>query len=139
MTATAAMRGRNTAPASVSPARLAIAGCGALGANLLVFGVGTAAGATWEIAAPEPVNALMVVVSTLLPFLLAGALTWLVARRFPVAPRWFAWAGLVVGVVSAPVGFLASSDVTTGASLAAMHLVAGVSWFLAVLPRAGAR
>ncbi|GMA19204.1 hypothetical protein GCM10025862_12250 [Arsenicicoccus piscis] len=88
-----------TTPAAAAPARaaagsrpfrygrLAITAVIAAVANTLVFAVGSAAGASMSIDSPaySQITLVMSAVATLLPLLVAGGATWLVARRFPAS------------------------------------------------------
>ena len=128
--ATAGMRG-------VSPLRLAVAAAGAVALNLIALGVGSMAGASWETGAPESIDALTITVATLLPLLLAGVVTGLIARRRPSFRRTAAWIGLAFGFAGLPMPFIAAGDLATAWALAAMHVITAVAWFIALMPRLG--
>ncbi|GAA0977662.1 hypothetical protein GCM10009555_039190 [Acrocarpospora macrocephala] len=128
-----------TVPGAVEPRRLLIAATAAVVVDLLVFWIGSAAGASLKIEAPYELNALVVALATAVPMLAAGAVVWLVARRLPGVRRWAAWVGLAFALVSALMPFVVSADVATGVTLALMHGVAGTAWVVALLrhrPRA---
>jgi hypothetical protein len=95
---------------------------GALGADFQV----TISGTT------QTVGAVMVTTMTLVPMLL-GAVALVVASRWG-RRGWDAvgWLGLALGVVSAVLPLTADADAGTRVALALMHLVAGVTWLVAV-------
>ncbi len=120
-------------PALVRPL-LTITGI-ALAANLAIYLVGWLADVEFVVTQGETVrdiNAVLVVITTIVPLLLGGLALALTRRWAPTSWRVVAWVGLVVGIVSMPV-FL---DASTGTKLALspMHLVTGITWF-AVLCR----
>lgn len=121
----------------VTPRRLLIGAAAALAINMAAFGVGTAAGASWDVGQPSPVNLVAVMAATLVSFAVAGGITWALARTWPAFARFAAWAGLAFGVLSL-FGVLNAADAATGASLAVMHLATAGAWFLAVRPGAQA-
>lgn len=127
-------------PAPAAPAakgrfgRLALAAGGAAVGNLIALWVGTLAGATWETSAPEPINAIVVIAATLVPMLVGGAIALAIIKRKPGFQPWAAWGGLVFALISLPMPFLAATDTTTGAGLAAMHVITGLAWFFALKP-----
>jgi len=125
-----------TTNAHLSPRRVAIAALVAVVVNLAVYAIGDVAGATWE-ANGQEVAWFMVISATLIPFAIGGLLTWALARNWAPATRWMAWIGLAFAVVSLPMPFVASSDMATSVTLASMHVLAGIAWFVAVFPRAG--
>ena len=118
--------------------RLAIGIVVAIAANLAVYAVASAAGATW-IANGQQVNPLLVVVATIIPMVIGGAITWLLARRWVKATAAMAWVGLVFAVVSVPGPLLGSDDAPTRFALAAMHVITGIIWFFAVHPSRSSR
>jgi hypothetical protein len=122
------------------PLRVLVALVASIALSLVAFGIAAAAGATMLVitpGSPEPVQitALQVVVSLALPMLVVGALVWWLGRSRPMLVRWAAWIGLVVGVLSAGMPFSATSDLPTALALAAMHAIAGVVWFVALIVR----
>ncbi|HNE90015.1 MAG TPA: DUF6069 family protein [Actinomycetota bacterium] len=120
----------------LSPRRIGIAAVVAVLVNVAVYAIGDVAGATWQ-ANGQEVAWFMVISATLIPFAIGGLITWALARKWMSAPRWMAWIGLVFAVVSLPMPFFASGDSTTALTLATMHVVAGIAWFVSVFPRAG--
>jgi len=123
-----------TATAGISPRRIGLAALAALAANLAVYAVASAADATW-LADGLTVGWYLVAFATAVSMLLGAVVTGLLARRWAAAPRWIAWIGLVVGLVTVPSPLLASTNTPTGLALAAMHAITGIAWFVAVLPR----
>lgn len=129
-----------TTPAAAAGARpfrygrLAIIAVIAAVANALVFAVGSAAAASMSIDSPaySQITLVMSALATLVPLLLAGAVTWLIARRFPGFRRIAQWAGLAVALLSMISPFVVAQDTATAFALAAMHLVAGAAWFFGV-------
>jgi len=118
---------------AVNPLRILGLTAAAVGLNLVALWIGAAAGASLQVAAPEPINAMTVVIMTAAPLLLAGAVVWLLARRFPVR-RLAGWVGLIFALVTSAGSFLASADVATALTLMSMHVVAGLAWFIALRP-----
>jgi hypothetical protein len=114
--------------------RLGWATLAALIVNLIVYAAGSATGATW-IANGQTVGWYLVVIATALSMAVGGAITFLLARRWSRATVVMAWVGLAFALVSVPSPILASDAASTGWSLAAMHAVTGVVWFVAVHPR----
>lgn len=114
--------------------RLAIIAVAAAAANALVFVIGSAAGASMGIDSPaySEITVVMSVFATLVPLLIAGAVTWLIARPWPTFHPIARWLGLAVALLSMASPFLVSQDAATAIALAAMHLVAGAAWFLAL-------
>lgn len=108
----------------------------AVAANLIVYAVGSAAGATW-LANGQTVNWYVVIIATVVAMVVGGAVTWLVSRVWDRGIVVMAWVGLAFGVLTAPSPLLASPNAPTGWSLAAMHVLTAVAWFAAVRPRSG--
>ena len=102
--------------------------------NVVVYFIGSAAGATMVVTSPQEMQIpfVVVIIATLLPLLLAGIITWLIARRVPAFHTFARWAGAIVAVVSIIEPFLVTEDTTTALSLAAMHIVGGAAWFVAL-------
>ena len=106
--------------------------------NLIVYAVGSAAGATW-IANGQAVNAFLVVIATVVAMAIGGLITWLLARRWDKATITMAWVGIAFAVISVPGPLLGSTDTPTRWALAAMHITTGIVWFVAVYPSRSAR
>lgn len=130
---------QTTAPVTspVSVKRIGLAALAALVVNLIVYAVASAAGATW-LANGQTVAWFMVVLASVIPIAIGAGITVLLARRWTAAPRVMAWVGLAFALVTVPMPFLQSSDSTTSFALASMHVITGVAWFVAVLPRRAA-
>ena len=126
-----------TAGAPARPLPLARLGLGTVVAvvvNLVVYAVGSAAGATW-IANGQVVGWFMVPIATVIAMAIGGLITWLLARRWDRATATMAWVGLIFAAVSVPGPLLGSDDAPTRFALAAMHITTGIIWFVAVHPR----
>ena len=115
----------------VEPLRIIIMTAVALGLNLLALWIGTAAGASLVISAPEPINAITVAVATAVPLLVMGAVVRVLARRFPLR-RLAGWVGLIFAIASSVGSFIAAADTMTALMLATMHFIAGFAWFIAL-------
>lgn len=108
--------------------------------NLVIFAIGSIAGADW-LAQGQTLQAIgwyFVVGASVVPLLIAAVVTALLARVWRGAPLVLAWVGLAFGVLTAPAGLLAAPQLGTGIALASMHIVAGIAWFMAIRPRAAA-
>lgn len=121
---------------STSPLRAAAVGAVvALIANLVIWLVGAAAGAGYDVTPGGgqtiQVGALAVTLSTIIPFVIGGGAV-LAARRWPRAPRTLAWAGLAVALLSLITPITAQTDSTTRLALSLMHVLAGVVWWASI-------
>ena len=101
--------------------------------NLIVYAVGSAAGATW-IANGQAVGWFMVPIATVVAMAIGGVITWLLARRWDKATITMAWVGIVFAVISVPGPLLGSTDTPTRWALATMHITTGIIWFVVVYP-----
>lgn len=125
-------------PGGAAPARaglraLALAAVAAAAVDLVVYAVGTSTGASMTVeGTPYTIDAVAVAVASAVPVLIGGVVVLLLARRWPALPGRAAWAGLAFGVVSAASPLLGASDTGTGLTLAAMHVVVGAAWLLAL-------
>ena len=106
--------------------------------NLVVYAVGSVAGATW-IANGQAVGWFMVPIATIIAMAIGGLITWLLARRWDKATITMAWVGIAFAVISVPGPLLGSTDTPTRWALAAMHITTGIVWFVAVYPSRSAR
>lgn len=105
----------------------------ATGVNLVLWGIGRAAGASFLVdpGVGQPnmeVGALKVVLTTLLPFALGVLFLALAARR---SRRWVVWvavAGAAIAVASAAGPLEGGHDTATGVLLATMHLTTGAAF-----------
>jgi len=102
--------------------------------NLLVYAIGSAAGATW-IANGQAIAWFLVIIATIVPMVLGALITWLLSRAWAGARAAMAWVGLAFALGTVPAPLLSSDDRPTGLALAAMHVVTGIAWFIAVRPR----
>jgi len=102
--------------------------------NVVAFLIGSAAGATMTVSSPQEMQipVVVVIVATLVPLLLAGIVTWLIAKRVPAFRTVARWVGTIVALISVVEPFLVTDDTTTAVSLAVMHIVGGAAWFVAL-------
>jgi len=124
-------------PRVLRPLNLRRLGLGLLAAvivNLVLYAIGTTANAGW-IASGQAVGWGSVVVVTVVVMAAGGALTYILSRRWEAATKVMAWVGLILAAVSLPIPFTASGDSATAFTLAAMHVLTGVVWFVSVMPR----
>lgn len=141
MTTSRTSTSTSSAPVATAPpiwVRTLIAAAAVVVLNLVILAVGRSAGASLTMEVPEPtvVEWPAVVVFSTAPLVLGGVVVWLVARRVPQARRWFAWAGLVVAVLSCAV-LVNAPDAATAITLGAMHIAVGIAWFVALTVRPG--
>lgn len=104
----------------------------ALVANILIYVIASAAGATWNVGMPFTVSVFMVAGATVVPMLLGWLIVRAIAKRSPAVTTWAAWLVLAFSVAGAPSGWLASQEVATGLALGAMHIVVGLAWFFSI-------
>ncbi|NAZ76318.1 hypothetical protein GTQ99_12975 [Kineococcus sp. T13] len=122
-------------PAAVLRVGALAAGC-ALVANLLALLVGRLAGADMVVGRPgsagQEVGPAPVVVATLVG--LAAGTVLLLVLRARGARAWtaVAVAGLVAGVVTTAAPLSMDAGTTTRVTLAAMHVLTGLAWFVVV-------
>jgi hypothetical protein len=119
---------------TVSYKKILVGTGAALIANLAVFLVGTAAGATWNVGLAFTVSLPMVAVATLLPMLLGGQAVRLLGKGKPALITWAAWLVLVFSIAGSPSGWIASQNAPTGLALGGMHFVVGIAWFFSTRP-----
>lgn len=98
--------------------------------NIVVLLIGQAAGASL-VAGGQPVGFVQVIVATLAAFAVGALVLWLVARRHAERARVLAWVGLVAAVLSTAAPLTMAAELTTGITLAVMHVATGVAWFIA--------
>lgn len=123
----------HTSAASVSLLRVALSALLAAALNLVVYWLGVASGASMQVASPQPVSALSVVLFSLLPILVAGVGVWSLNRRFALR-RLAGWTGLFFALATIAGSLLAAADTTTALVLSAMHIVVGTAWAFALQP-----
>lgn len=102
--------------------------------NLIIYGIGSAAGAVW-IANDQSITWILVIVATAIPVTIGWTITFLLARRWVKAWNFMAWVGLIFGIVTVPAPLLSTGDSVAGWALAIMHAITGIVWFVAVRPR----
>lgn len=111
-------------------------------ANTIVFLIASVAGASMSVAIQGTSLAItlpVVLITTILPIALAGAIAWLLTRRWPRLRVGLGWAGLVFALVTTPVPLASAPDPAVGWSLAVMHAIAGIAWLAALTIRAPRR
>lgn len=119
----------------VSNRKVLIGTLAALLANIAIYLVGNASGATWNVGMPFTVGLPMVVGATIVPMLLGGQAVKLIARRKASLVNVSAWLVLVFSIAGSPMGWIASGNVPTGLALGAMHFTVGMAWFLSIKPQ----
>lgn len=108
---------------------------GALLANLACYAVASVAGATWAVDAPVAIGPLPIAGTTLLAMGVGALVATRLVRRNARYRSVAAWGGLAFALLTTPSPFFASSDATSSLALAAMHVVTGAAWFLALRER----
>ncbi len=73
------------------------------------------------------------------PTVAGGLALWLAARRGERARRAVGWLGLAIGVATLPMPIAVTASAGTSATLASMHLAAGLAWLFVVYRSAGRR
>lgn len=112
----------------------ALATAAALVVNLIIFGIGSAADATWDAGSPYPIGVPMVALFSLLPLVLAAGVVTLIVKRRPVFQRVAAWAGLAFALITIAGSLTMATEALTGLCLGAMHIVTGIAWFYIAYP-----
>lgn len=129
---------------SLSPWRTALPAAAVIAAvNLAVLGLGALLGADMRVAqsagaSVTEVGIGSVLLMSLVPALLGGLVLWPAARRGIRAWRAVGWLGLALGLLTLPMPIAVVASAGTTATLASMHVVAGVVWFAAVRRAAAA-
>ncbi len=111
-----------------------VAALGAAVANLVVYLIGRAAGVGFSLemgGSVTQVGAAQVLLLSIVSIVVGTALAALLARRGADRLRWAQAVGAAVAVLSA-VGPLSAAAGATGILLAAMHLITGASYVLAL-------
>ena len=116
----------------VSTKRVVVATGVALIANVALFVIGNASGATWNVGLPFTVGLPMVAGATVLPMFLGGQVVRLLGKWKPSIITFAAWLVLVFSFAGSPSGWIASNDLATGLALGAMHVVVGLAWFFSI-------
>lgn len=107
----------------------------ALVGNLAILLVGWLAGADREVTQAgdtQVVGVATVVVASLVPVLLGTLALAVTARWGRRAWAVLAWVGLVLAVLTIVNPFLVEATLATRVTLAAMHVVSGATWFVAI-------
>ncbi|KHL17086.1 hypothetical protein CLV56_0810 [Mumia flava] len=115
--------------------RVAGLGLVAVLVNLLLLAVGHALGADYDVGQEVPVRVEHLLAGTLVPFVLASTLLWLLTRNHAPRRRPLARVGLGLGVLSALAPALSAESAESALFLAAMHVVTAALWYVAVAPR----
>jgi hypothetical protein len=105
--------------------------------NLIVLSVGRVAGADMNVqppgsAAPMIIGVVPVVATVLVPLLIGTALLIGVRRRGTRAWLLLAAVGLAFGLITIVMPVLATATVATTMTLATMHVITGLVWFILV-------
>jgi hypothetical protein len=100
--------------------------------NSIIFIIAKAADATMVVnqGGAEKIALPMVLASTLFGLFIAAVIANQIGKKSQGFLSKAPIMGLVFGVVTAAAPFVASDDSKTALALAAMHVVAGVAWFL---------
>lgn len=112
----------------------ALAAVAALVVNLIIFGLGSAADATWDAGSPYPIGVPMVALFSLVPLVLAAVVVALIGARYPRFQGVAAWAGLVFALLTIAGSLTMATQTLTGLCLGAMHIVVGLAWFFLAYP-----
>ena len=100
--------------------------------NVVLFLIGQASGATYDVKAQTNVNLGLVIGMTVSQLAVGFLIAWLAARFAPKAFSPLVWVGVVFAIITAPGGWVASQDAATGITLALMHVSGAAAWFLGV-------
>ncbi|SDI09105.1 hypothetical protein SAMN05192558_101670 [Actinokineospora alba] len=105
--------------------------------NLLALVIGRLAGADMSVLQPGATEAIeigvvIVALGTVVPFALGTATLALTTRWGRRGWTAVAWLGLAVGLLTTVSPFTVEASTSTSATLAAMHVVSGVVWFVLV-------
>lgn len=100
--------------------------------NAVIFYIGLAAGASMKVDTPAytDVSAIVVAIATIVPVLIAGFITWLIARKYRGFLSFAKWAGLIFAILTIASLFPTAQDTATLIALGITHVVVGVLWFL---------
>ncbi|MEY4327817.1 MAG: hypothetical protein RIR71_487 [Actinomycetota bacterium] len=113
---------------SINIRRFSILALAALVANVVLFFIGQAAGASYDVNAPSVVGIAMVVGMTIFPLGLGLVIALITTKVLPKALPAVIWIGFIIAIVSTPGGWAASGDAATGIALGLMHLTTGFAW-----------
>lgn len=133
VTMTSASAASTSTPNNLNGKRFGLAVLAAIILNLIAYAIGSVAGASW-IANGQDITWIMVILATVFPMAVGGAITYLLARRSGKATNVMAWIGLAFGIVTVPAPLFSAENAAAGMALASMHVITGVVWFFAVRP-----
>lgn len=121
-----------TAPFKYSQFTLYMIAAGII--NAVIYFIGVAAGASMKVDTPAytDVSVLVVAVATIIPLLLAGFVTWLIARKYRGFLTFAKWAGLIFAILTIGSLLPTAEDAATLIALSVTHVVAGVLWFIGI-------
>lgn len=113
------------------------AGVAIVAINLVLLGLGHLLGADMRVAqsAGSPATQVglgEVLAMSLAPTALGGLALWLATRRGLGAWRGVGWSGLALGLLTVPMPYSVTATAGTAATLAGMHVAAGLVWFTVV-------
>ena len=117
---------------SLSPRRyFAFVGVAAI-VNVVLFFIGQAAGATYDVKAQTNVNLGLVVGMTFAQLAVGFLIAWLATRFAPKTFGLLVWVGVGFALITSPGGWVSSQDAATGITLALMHVSGAAAWFFGV-------
>jgi hypothetical protein len=119
----------------ISNRRVLIGTVAALVANVAIYLIGSASGATWNVGMPITVGLPMVAGATVVPMLIGGQAVKLIGSWKASLINVSAWLVLVFSIAGSPSGWIASGNAPTGLSLGAMHVAVGLAWFFSIKPK----
>ena len=104
--------------------------------NVALYFIGAAVGAAMSVtmSGGQDIGWPEASIATVVPLALAGVVAWLITRRWPKPLPYFRVIGLVVAVASVAAPVFTAVDPLSAIVLAAMHVVAGLAWFLGTRP-----
>lgn len=97
--------------------------------DLIIFAIGSAAGANWDAGSPYPITSFMVAMFSAVPLALAAVIVAFITRKKPGFQKFAAWAGLAFALITIAGSLTMAPQLLTGLSLGSMHIVVGVLWF----------
>ena len=100
--------------------------------NSIIFIIAKGADATMAVnqGGAQEIALPMVIASTLFGLVVAAVIASQIGKKSQAFMSKSPIIGLVFGIVTAVAPFVASNDSKTALSLASMHIVAGVTWYL---------
>lgn len=121
-----------TAPFKYSQFTLYMVAAGII--NAVIYFIGVASGASMKVDTPAytDVSVFVVAFATIIPLLLAGFVTWLIARKYRGFLSFAKWAGLIFAILTIGSLFPTADDAATLIALSVTHVVAGVLWFIGI-------